>query len=489
MDHWSWNTIGRVNRETECILSHVQLFATHAGGPSVRGVSQARTLGWVAISPSRAYSRLRAQTRVSSISCTGRRMLYPWATGRVSMKPTASSVWHGSFSLSHPSILSSHLYHHRLAKRLSPPPFLQLVDLEEHLFLCFRLTLHRLWACSRIFESSRRGTQSRATWSCVRFWPQTSPRPWQSRSTPWSSPSPALQGHSVPSLLLPSPTHCQGLNASFIHWENRSRRKRASSSAYKWIACLMLQDHILCIPWGPQPAPLWDGLRCWGTGFHLELSTWGLCSTAVWPSLNIIFSLQCLSHITLQMLWNLPHSRQPPPSSVAPSTYPIALSSFCHITNLLESVTCNYQSVTSSASLMFTQLCPTLCDPGLLCPSPSPRVCSNWCPLCQRCHPTIASSVTWCEKLTHWKRLRCWERLPSALHISWSKYCLIQNIQNGNLSLPHFLPNRILLQGFPSQQCQPPPAVQVPGIGVIFEPFLSLLLHRQTHWHTSMQFV
>ena len=27
------------------------------------------------------------------------------------------------------------------------------------------------------------------------------------------------------------------------------------------------------------------------------------------------------------------------------------------------------------------------------CPSPSPRVCSNSCPLSQRCHPTISSSV------------------------------------------------------------------------------------------------
>ena len=30
----------------------------------------------------------------------------------------------------------------------------------------------------------------------------------------------------------------------------------------------------------------------------------------------------------------------------------------------------------------------------LPCPSLSPRVCSNSCPLCQWCHPTILSSVT-----------------------------------------------------------------------------------------------
>ena len=27
------------------------------------------------------------------------------------------------------------------------------------------------------------------------------------------------------------------------------------------------------------------------------------------------------------------------------------------------------------------------------CPSPSPRACSNWCPLSRWCHPTISSSV------------------------------------------------------------------------------------------------
>ena len=30
---------------------------------------------------------------------------------------------------------------------------------------------------------------------------------------------------------------------------------------------------------------------------------------------------------------------------------------------------------------------------GLLCPSPSPRACSNSCPLSQWCYPTISSSV------------------------------------------------------------------------------------------------
>ena len=46
-----------------------------------------------------------------------------------------------------------------------------------------------------------------------------------------------------------------------------------------------------------------------------------------------------------------------------------------------------------------SQLCLTLCDPidcsmpGLSCPSPAPRACSNSYPSSQWCHPTISSSV------------------------------------------------------------------------------------------------
>ena len=62
------------------LLSHVQLFwdTIDCSPPdsSVRGISQARILEWLAISFSRWSSRLRDWTH---IACTGRRILYHWA--------------------------------------------------------------------------------------------------------------------------------------------------------------------------------------------------------------------------------------------------------------------------------------------------------------------------------------------------------------------------------------------------------------------------
>ena len=45
---------------------------------------------------------------------------------------------------------------------------------------------------------------------------------------------------------------------------------------------------------------------------------------------------------------------------------------------------------------LVAQSCPPLCDPvdcSMPASLPSPRVCSNSCPSCQWCHPTILSSV------------------------------------------------------------------------------------------------
>ena len=62
-------------------LSHVPLFWDpmdfSSPGSNVHGIFQARKLEWVAISFSRWSSRPRDRTQVS---CTGRRILYYWAT-------------------------------------------------------------------------------------------------------------------------------------------------------------------------------------------------------------------------------------------------------------------------------------------------------------------------------------------------------------------------------------------------------------------------
>ena len=49
-------------------------------GTSVHGILQARLLEWVAISDLGGSSRPRHRTHVSSVSCTGKWILYHWAT-------------------------------------------------------------------------------------------------------------------------------------------------------------------------------------------------------------------------------------------------------------------------------------------------------------------------------------------------------------------------------------------------------------------------
>ena len=63
----------------------------------------------------------------------------------------------------------------------------------------------------------------------------------------------------------------------------------------------------------------------------------------------------------------------------------------------LLSVSIDFYSASAQFSSV-TQSCPTLCNPMNrsmpgLCPSPTPRVYLNSCPLSQWCHPTISSSV------------------------------------------------------------------------------------------------
>ena len=57
----------------------------------------------------------------------------------------------------------------------------------------------------------------------------------------------------------------------------------------------------------------------------------------------------------------------------------------------------------------------------LPCSSPSPRACSNSCPLSQWCHPTISPSVPSSFCLQIFPRIRAFSN-ESALRIMWPKY-------------------------------------------------------------------
>ena len=57
------------------------------------------------------------------------------------------------------------------------------------------------------------------------------------------------------------------------------------------------------------------------------------------------------------------------------------------------------------------------------CPSPTPGVCSNSCPLSQWCHPTISSSIVpFSSHLQSFPASRKVFSNESALHIRWPKY-------------------------------------------------------------------
>ena len=66
---------------------------------------------------------------------------------------------------------------------------------------------------------------------------------------------------------------------------------------------------------------------------------------------------------------------------------------------------------------LVSQSCPTLCDPMNPCPSPTPGVHPNSCPLSQCCHPAISSSVV---PLSSWPQsLPASESFPMHQLFSW----------------------------------------------------------------------
>ena len=109
---------------------------------------------------------------------------------------------------------------------------------------------------------------------------------------------------------------------------------------------------------------------------YMALITYGPFSTSTF--LSITWEQQeCLLHVKCYLAWGLLPStlRKPPVISTIWSTKRLCISSVA-------------------------QSCLTLCNPPWTtqqarspCPSPTPRIHPNPCPLCQWCHPTISSSV------------------------------------------------------------------------------------------------
>ena len=113
---------------------------------------------------------------------------------------------------------------------------------------------------------------------------------------------------------------------------------------------------------------------------------------------------------------------------IVPNPFLICLDQFLSVTSpsliffilLITILTYVYVLMCSVCISLFpivtTQSCLTLCNPiswlqhaNLPCPSPSPRDCSNSCPLSQWCHPTISSSVgtKQVQNKYFWNKLMC----------------------------------------------------------------------------------
>ena len=88
--------------------------------------------------------------------------------------------------------------------------------------------------------------------------------------------------------------------------------------------------------------------------------------------------------------------------------------------------------VASGDCCSVAQSCPTLCSllqhTRFPCPSPSPRACSNSCPLSQWCHPTILSSVIPFSSCLH--------SFPASFLMSWLFASGDQSIGASALALP-----------------------------------------------------
>jgi len=114
----------------------------------------------------------------------------------------------------------------------------------------------------------------------------------------------------------------------------------------------------------------------------------------------------------------------------------------------------------------------------LSCPSLSPGVCSNSCPLSPWCHPTISSSVTPFSSCPQFSPASGSFPVELALHIRWSKYwsfsCSINpsNEYSGLISFDGFdlLAVQGTLESSPAPQFE---SINSSALSLLYSPYMT----------------
>ena len=137
----------------------------------------------------------------------------------------------------------------------------------------------------------------------------------------------------------------------------------------------------------------------------------------------------------------------------------------------------------TSLCVLVAQLCPTLCDPmdfrtpgRPLCPSSTPRACSNPCPWSRWCHPTISPSVVHfssdLQSFPH-QGLFQWNLFSTYMVIFCP--CLTQNCSTSKISksnillIPQFKLFMLSSCCFNCSHCIYSPALQAIGLPIQYE--------------------
>ena len=131
---------------------------------------------------------------------------------------------------------------------------------------------------------------------------------------------------------------------------------------------------------------------------------------------EVLQKLDNMSHRCLKIFTLIPHSqleKSTPKMKVMISMLKLYPPSFL----------CSFSSVQFNGSVVFKYLWPHgLQHTRLPCPSPTPKACSNSCPLSWWCHPTISSSVIPFLLLPSiFPSIRVFST-ESVLHIRWPNY-------------------------------------------------------------------